>query len=142
MVGNRQLMQEEGVELPRGAVEYLRLQENEAATCVLLAAQCRLLAILAIKDQLKPEAQGVVAALAAMGLQVGAGVPVCVCLCTYVYMGGDACARAWGWLGWLVGGWWCMSTCEGDACARAWGWLGGGWWVVGGLLVLSGARSM
>ena len=37
LVGNRKLMVEHGVALPRGAVEYARQQEGAGCTCMLVA---------------------------------------------------------------------------------------------------------
>ncbi len=37
LVGNRKLMVEHGVALPRGAVEYVRQQEGAGCTCMLVA---------------------------------------------------------------------------------------------------------
>ena len=47
----------------------MREREGQGATCVLLAAGAAVVGALAIKDPLKPEALGVVAALRGMGLQ-------------------------------------------------------------------------
>ncbi|KAL4443875.1 hypothetical protein ABPG75_011612 [Micractinium tetrahymenae] len=66
-IGNRRLMQEEGVALSPQVLEWMRCWEQEGATCVLMAAGAawapRLLAAFAITDPLKPEAPAVVAAL-------------------------------------------------------------------------------
>ncbi|KAL4449504.1 hypothetical protein ABPG77_007148 [Micractinium sp. CCAP 211/92] len=71
-IGNRRLMQEEGVALSPEVLEWMRRWELEGATCVLMAVGAawapRLLAAFAITDPLKPEAPAVVAALRARRL--------------------------------------------------------------------------
>ncbi|KAI7843072.1 hypothetical protein COHA_003243 [Chlorella ohadii] len=73
-IGNRRLMQEEGVALSPRVHDWMRRYEQEGATCVLVAlavssAPLRLAAALAIADPLKPEAPAVVAALRRKGLR-------------------------------------------------------------------------
>ena len=67
-VGSRRLMQEEGVTLDPGTAAFMREWEAQGTTCVLMAAERRLVAAFAIADQLRPEARGVIAALQARGL--------------------------------------------------------------------------
>ncbi|KAG2433084.1 hypothetical protein HYH02_012788 [Chlamydomonas schloesseri] len=62
-VGNRLLMQQEGVDVPAAAEAYVAPMESSGHTCVHVAINGRLAGILAIADPLKPEARGVVAAL-------------------------------------------------------------------------------
>jgi hypothetical protein len=50
--------------------EYMRQREMGGATVVLVAVSNTVAAALAIKDPVKPEAAGVVAALHTMGIQV------------------------------------------------------------------------
>ncbi|KAL4856926.1 putative copper-transporting ATPase 5 [Chlorella vulgaris] len=63
-LGNRRLMQEEGIDTQ----EWMRGYEREGATCVLLAVEACLVACFAISDPLKLEAPAVIAALRQMGL--------------------------------------------------------------------------
>lgn len=72
-VGNRKLMQEEGVAVDPAVAAFMRDWEAQGMTCVLMAAERRLVACFAIADQIRPEAQAVVAALHKRGLQVGLG---------------------------------------------------------------------
>ena len=67
-VGNRQLMAGEGVAVPAPTLDYMRAREDEGMTCILLAADSVLLAVIAITDPLKPEAPAVISALRRMGL--------------------------------------------------------------------------
>lgn len=53
----------------REVAEYMREQEGRGATCVALAVAHCLVGTFSIKDPLKPEAVGVVAALHSMGIQ-------------------------------------------------------------------------
>ncbi|KAG2435932.1 hypothetical protein HXX76_007127 [Chlamydomonas incerta] len=62
-VGNRLLMQQEGVAVPEAAEGYVAPMESSGHTCVHVALDGALAGILAIADPLKPEAPGVVAAL-------------------------------------------------------------------------------
>ena len=50
--------------------DYLDRQEGQGYTCVMLAAGGQLTAVFAIADPIKPEAQGVLAALHEMGIEV------------------------------------------------------------------------
>ncbi len=69
VVGNRLLMQQEGVEVPPEAESYITPMETTGHTCVLAALNGRLAGVVAIADPLKPEAAGVVSALRARGIQ-------------------------------------------------------------------------
>ncbi|CAL5220469.1 g2492 [Coccomyxa viridis] len=69
VIGNRKLMAEEGIAISREVADYMREQEGQGATCILLAAALTVIGAFAIKDPLKPEAVGVVSALRNMGLQ-------------------------------------------------------------------------
>jgi len=55
--------------LYREVANYMREQEGQGATCVLLSVALNIVGAFAIKDPLKPEAVGVVSALRNMGLQ-------------------------------------------------------------------------
>jgi hypothetical protein len=63
--------------------EWMRSYEKEGATCVLLAANARLLAAFAISDPLKPEAPAVIAALrwAATAVCRGPALPLLLRAC-------------------------------------------------------------
>ncbi|KAG2488839.1 hypothetical protein HYH03_012637 [Edaphochlamys debaryana] len=67
-VGNRLLMQQEGVALPEGAEDYVEPLESSGHTVVHVALNGYLAGLLAIADPLKPEAAGVVGALRARGV--------------------------------------------------------------------------
>ena len=54
----------------REVQEYMREHETSGSTVVLLAVGTVVAAALAVKDPVKPEAAGVIAALNALGLQV------------------------------------------------------------------------
>ncbi|KAK9840963.1 hypothetical protein WJX81_002856 [Elliptochloris bilobata] len=60
----------EGIAVPQAADEWMREREAECCTCVMVAVGGAVAAALAIADPLKPEARGVVAALARRGLAV------------------------------------------------------------------------
>lgn len=62
-LGNRLLMQEQGVVLPAAVEEYMQQREALGQTCVLMGINGKVVAAMAISDPLKPEAAGVVAAL-------------------------------------------------------------------------------
>eukprot|EP00882_Tetradesmus_deserticola_P021110 GHRQ01022843.1.p1 GENE.GHRQ01022843.1~~GHRQ01022843.1.p1 ORF type:complete len:158 (-),score=56.07 GHRQ01022843.1:207-680(-) len=62
-LGNRLLMQEQGVVLGSEVEDYMQLREAQGQTCVLVGVNGTAVAALAISDPLKPEAAGVVAAL-------------------------------------------------------------------------------
>mmetsp|Transcript_30245 Transcript_30245/g.58122 ORF Transcript_30245/g.58122 Transcript_30245/m.58122 type:complete len:1009 (+) Transcript_30245:178-3204(+) len=68
-VGNRKLMENEGVELSGRAVQYLTETHCRARTCVMVAIQGELVGALAISDPIKPESAGVVAALNQMRIE-------------------------------------------------------------------------
>ncbi|KAK9806592.1 hypothetical protein WJX73_005689 [Symbiochloris irregularis] len=69
LVGNKALMAQEGVQVPREVTSWIYERETQGATCVLVAVASSVAAALAITDPLKPEAVGVVAALRGLGLQ-------------------------------------------------------------------------
>lgn len=56
-------MQEQGVPLDSVKEEYMRKKEEAGQTCVMIALNSRVVAVMAVADPLKPEAKGVVAAL-------------------------------------------------------------------------------
>ena len=53
----------------REVADYMREQEGQGATCILLAVGMSIVGAFSVKDPLKPEAVGVVSALRNMGLQ-------------------------------------------------------------------------
>jgi Cu+-exporting ATPase len=69
-VGNRSLMAVEGATIDSETAAFLREWEVKGMTCVILALEGHPVAVFAIADQVKPEAEGVVKALRARGLQV------------------------------------------------------------------------
>lgn len=85
-VGNRLLMQQEGVAVPEEAEAYVAPMESSGHTCVHVALNGRLVGILAVADPLKPEAPGVVAALRSRKVEVRRGVT------------GTIVVRLWLWL--------------------------------------------
>lgn len=62
-IGNRLLMQEQGVLLLPEVESYMQLREGMGQTCVLIGINGKAVAAMAVSDPLKPEAAGVVAAL-------------------------------------------------------------------------------
>ena len=52
----------------REVAEFMREQEGQGATCILLAAALSIVGAFAVKDPLKPEAIGVVSALRRWGI--------------------------------------------------------------------------
>lgn len=69
-VGNRALMQELNVEVPRGVHEQMREEESAGCTVVCVAGGGRLLGIAAVSDKLKDEAIETIEALHAAGKEV------------------------------------------------------------------------
>lgn len=63
VIGNRLLMQEQGVLLLPQVEEFMQLREGLGQTCVLVGINGTAVAAMAVSDPLKPEAAGVVAAL-------------------------------------------------------------------------------
>jgi cation transport ATPase len=62
-LGNRLLMQEQGVLLAPDVEDYMQSKEGQGQTVVLVGINGKAVAALAVSDPLKPEAAGVVAAL-------------------------------------------------------------------------------
>lgn len=62
-IGNRLLLQEQGVKLLPEVEEFMQRKEGMGQTCVLVGINGKAVAALAVADPLKPEAAGVVAAL-------------------------------------------------------------------------------
>ena len=62
-IGNRLLLQEQGVQLLPEVEEFMQSREGMGQTCVLVGVNGKAVAALAVADPLKPEAAGVVAAL-------------------------------------------------------------------------------
>lgn len=60
LVGSSRLMEQAGVTIPAGATLFLERHESGARTCVMVALEGHLVAGLAIADQVKPEARGVI----------------------------------------------------------------------------------
>ncbi|CAM6114505.1 unnamed protein product [Calypogeia fissa] len=69
LVGNRQLMNNNGVEISDSIEEYIQSVEEQARTAVLVAINGQLAGTLAISDPLKQEAAVVVKVLMRMGIQ-------------------------------------------------------------------------
>ncbi|MDO8777231.1 MAG: heavy metal translocating P-type ATPase [Burkholderiaceae bacterium] len=69
LLGNRRLMQREGVDIEAVQPEMERL-EADGKTAMLLASGARLVAVIAVADTVKPEAKEAVAALRAEKIQV------------------------------------------------------------------------
>ena len=69
-IGNREWMQEQGVDVDPGAEIQLQVYENEGNTAVCVAVDGRLVGVFTVSDPLKPEAAGTVAALRRMGVEV------------------------------------------------------------------------
>lgn len=69
LLGNRRLMQREGVDMASVQPEMERL-EADGKTAMLLASGARLVAVIAVADTVKPEAKEAVAALRAEKIQV------------------------------------------------------------------------
>lgn len=70
-LGNRLLMQEQGVLLGPEVEDYMQSREAQGQTCVLVGINGKAVAALAVSDPLKPEALGVVAALQRQVRQAG-----------------------------------------------------------------------
>eukprot|EP00798_Chlamydomonas_sp_ICE-L_P022123 gene22123-29183_t len=68
-VGNRALMHELGLEIPEAVEGYIMPQERSGHTCVMVAVNGKLVAVLCISDPIKSEAIGVVALLQASGVE-------------------------------------------------------------------------
>jgi len=69
LLGNRRLMQREGVDIAAVQPEMERL-EADGKTAMLLASGARLVAVIAVADTVRPEAQEAIAALQAEKVQV------------------------------------------------------------------------
>ena len=69
LLGNRRLMQREGVDIAQVQLEMERL-EADGKTAMLLASGARLVAVIAVADTVRPEAQEAIAALQAEKVQV------------------------------------------------------------------------
>ncbi|EIE26688.1 heavy metal P-type ATPase [Coccomyxa subellipsoidea C-169] len=70
ILGNKQMMADEGIPISKAVDDYMRDMEAKCCTCVMVALAGSIVAVLAVTDPLKPEARGVVAALARRGLAV------------------------------------------------------------------------
>ncbi|MDD1716869.1 MAG: heavy metal translocating P-type ATPase [Methanoregulaceae archaeon] len=70
VVGNRALMQDEGVSLPAGAIARLDLLEGEGKTAVLIGVAGQFAGIIAIADSLKETSMKAITELKEMGLKV------------------------------------------------------------------------
>jgi Cd2+/Zn2+-exporting ATPase len=68
-IGKRSLMEQQGVLLKGAEIELARL-ENEGKTVVLLAEGQKLVSVIAIADQLRPDARDTITKLKASGIQV------------------------------------------------------------------------
>ncbi|CAI8046627.1 Copper-transporting ATPase 1 [Geodia barretti] len=70
LVGNRMWMARNGINIPEDVEKDIVSHEQQGQTVVLAAINSILCGVLAIADQVKPEARGTVAALRRMGLRV------------------------------------------------------------------------
>lgn len=69
LVGNRALMKEAGVAVPREADTFAADVESRAQTCVFMALDDRLACVFSVADVIKPEARGVIGVLKSLGLR-------------------------------------------------------------------------
>eukprot|EP00891_Asterochloris_glomerata_P002470 jgi/Astpho2/2470/e_gw1.00048.183.1_t len=67
-MGNKQMMRDEEVAISQAVDDYMREMENQCCTCIMLAVNDVVVAVVAVTDPLKPEARGVIAALHQMGM--------------------------------------------------------------------------
>lgn len=67
-VGNRKLMQQEGISLPESADLWMKKEEENGRTAVLFSVDRIVTSIFAISDPLKPEAREVIDYLKGMGI--------------------------------------------------------------------------
>ncbi|HDR73514.1 MAG TPA: copper-translocating P-type ATPase [Methanoculleus sp.] len=70
LIGNRALMEDQGVPIPPELRAILSFREQEGKTAVLVAAGTAAVGVIAIADTLKPSAAGAIAGLKEMGLEV------------------------------------------------------------------------
>lgn len=68
VVGNKKMMAQEAIVVSQAVDDYMREMENECCTCVMVGVGDSVAGVLSIKDPLKPEARGVVAALHQAGM--------------------------------------------------------------------------
>ena len=68
-MGNKKLLDEAEIHLPKDVVSYMGMLQRDARTCVLVSMNREVIGSLAITDPIRPEAAGVVAALSRMGVQ-------------------------------------------------------------------------
>ncbi|KAL0031786.1 hypothetical protein WJX79_007431 [Trebouxia sp. C0005] len=68
VVGNKKMMAQEAIAVSQAVDDYMREMENECCTCMMVGVGDSVAGVLSIKDPLKPEARGVVAALHQAGM--------------------------------------------------------------------------
>lgn len=68
-IGNRALMAQEGVAVTETVNKYMKNKEEGGHTCVIVAAAGQVVAVMAVADPLKPEAQQVVWGLTRQGIR-------------------------------------------------------------------------
>jgi len=68
-VGNKKLLDDAEISIPKEVLTYVGQVQRDARTCVLVAMNGEIAGSFAITDPIRPEAAGVVAALSRMGVQ-------------------------------------------------------------------------
>lgn len=68
-VGNKKLLDDAEISIPKDVLTYVGQVQRDARTCVLVAMNGKIAGSFAITDPIRPEAAGVVAALSRMGVQ-------------------------------------------------------------------------
>jgi Cu+-exporting ATPase len=69
VVGNRKILDDAEIEVPKDVAAHVGRVQRDAHTCVLVAMNRDVVGALAITDPIRPEAAGVVAALSRMGVE-------------------------------------------------------------------------
>ena len=69
VVGNKKLLDDTEISIPKDLLTYVGQVQRDACTCVLVAMNGQIAGLFAITDPIRPEAAGVIAALSRMGVQ-------------------------------------------------------------------------